>query len=79
VYWILRFQVKPDCFLQNKPLSLCSKPYWKRANLQWNSVAIRDHAVKNFSVEVFFRKVIPLLQRVAGADIQWCEAPKVVA
>jgi glycosyltransferase involved in cell wall biosynthesis len=65
-------------FAEQTPESL-QQALLEAANLQWNSVAIRDHAVKNFSVEVFFRKVIPLLQRVAGADIQWCEAPKVVA
>ena len=35
----------------------------------WNPFAIRDHAIQNFSVDVFFRQLAPLLQRTLGQPI----------
>ncbi len=39
------------------------------AEIQWNPISIRDHAIDNFSVEVFFQKLGPLLQQTLGQSI----------
>ncbi|MGB3533135.1 MAG: glycosyltransferase [Microcoleaceae cyanobacterium] len=70
---------KTGLFFKQQTTESLQAALLEAATIQWNCVKIREHAVKNFSVEVFFHKVIPLLQQVMGEEIPVAPTQKIVA
>jgi glycosyltransferase involved in cell wall biosynthesis len=70
---------KTGLFFPEQTAASLQKTLLQGAKLDWNPAAIRDHAVNNFSTEVFFRRVIPLIEQVVGKEIKLYEAQKIVA